>query len=190
MNYLDVHIELRYNSIYTTESTKNHSTRTNIHSTPQTSHYQGKTALLAESALNIYVYVARNWIFAWWNVSSHFVSEITVIYHFTTIALWIKLSGMIVQNTTLLTNQTQQYPSTFALHIATILWKANTYITHSLNIKTRYPHLQTNKPLICWKTQHKLKLYTIKADHQKFNKDEENPWKKIKFSSFPVSIYK
>ena len=63
-----------------------------------------------------------------------------VIYHLITIISWIKLSGVIVQNTALSTNQTQQYPSSSASHIVTTLWKANAYVTHSSNIGTHYPH--------------------------------------------------
>jgi len=51
-------------------------------------------------------------------------------------------------------------------------------------------HLQTNEPILCWKAQRKLKLYATKADHQKFNEDEENPKKKIKFTSSPISTRK
>jgi len=45
-----------------------------------------------------------------------------------------------MQNTALSTNQTQQYSSSSTSHIVTILWKANAYVTHSLNIETRYSH--------------------------------------------------
>ena len=67
-----------------TEFMKNHLIHTNIHSTPQTSHPQGKTTLLVKSALNIY---NKKLDFCMMKYKFTFCLKNRGFYHFTIIIL-------------------------------------------------------------------------------------------------------